>query len=379
MRTRTVLVTGTGGGGRTTVAAATAVAGARRGERVLLLTTGPDPVGEAVPGLDVARIDSGEVFRGRLLALQERAGGVLETLGAEPLEPGELTTLPGAAEFALLSVPARAGGAHDLVVVDMPPLADTVAALALPEQLRRYLRRLLPPERQAARALRPLLAQLAGVPMPAQGLYQAAARWDAELAAAEAFVADADTSVRIVLEPGPAATEALRTGSAALALYGLRPDAVIANRLLPTASPDPWLSALAAQQQAHLKTLHTTTGDDRIVELPHLGHDPRPGAADLDRLAHEGPPPRPALAWPVEDRRAAEGVLLWRIPLPAARREELGLVRRGDELVLDVAGHRRIVPLPPALRRCTVSGAALADGELRIRCTPDPGLWPRTP
>ncbi|WP_003986812.1 MULTISPECIES: ArsA-related P-loop ATPase, partial [Streptomyces] len=35
---RTVLVTGPGGAGRTTIAAATALAGARRGERVLLLT-----------------------------------------------------------------------------------------------------------------------------------------------------------------------------------------------------------------------------------------------------------------------------------------------------------------------------------------------------
>lgn len=37
---RIVLVTGAGGAGRTTLAAATALAGARRGERALLLTTG---------------------------------------------------------------------------------------------------------------------------------------------------------------------------------------------------------------------------------------------------------------------------------------------------------------------------------------------------
>ena len=44
-----------------------------------------------------------------------------------------------------------------------------------------------------------------------------------------------------------------------------------------------------------------------------------------------------------------------------------------------VANQReRIVELESGLRRCTVSGAALTDGVLRVRFTPDPGLWPRT-
>ena len=39
---------------------------------------------------------------------------------------------------------------------------------------------------------------------------------------------------------------------------------------------------------------------------------------------------------------------------------------------------RRIVSLPSALRRCSVAGAGLRDGELRVRFAPDPDLWPRT-
>jgi arsenite-transporting ATPase len=69
-------------------------------------------------------------------------------------------------------------------------------------------------------------------------------------------------------------------------------------------------------------------------------------------------------------------VLVWHIPLPGAERGDLDLLRRGDELVLGVAGHRRAVSLPSALRRCTVAGAALRDGELTVRFAPDPSLWP---
>ncbi|MGP4003317.1 ArsA family ATPase [Streptomyces sp. 8N706] len=296
--------------------------------------------------------------------------------------------------------------AWDVVIVDMPPTPEALALLALPEQLRRYLRRLLPPERRAARALRPMLAQLAGVPMPARWLYEAADRCARELAVAQAVVESDATSVRIVIEPGPAGADALRTARAGLALYGLHADAVVANRLLPTGSADPWLAAASGRQQTALKSLYEdVAAGTALCEVPHLGHDPR-GRADLEELVERAtsttlggqdgaaaliesaglssgfdtPATAPAARAPghVEDRLAEEGVLLWRLPLPGAERDDLDLSRRGDELVVTVGPFRRILPLPSALRRCAVSGAGLADGELTIRLTPDPGLWPLT-
>ncbi|WP_405912077.1 ArsA family ATPase [Streptomyces sp. NBC_00963] len=379
---RTVLVTGLGGAGRTTVAAATALAAAREGERVLLLSTDPDP-GESLSaardaGVRAERIDSGAHFRTELLALQERGAAALDLLGAARLEEEELTELPGAGQLALLHVLRTVDSAEwDLTVVDMPPVQETLAVLALPEQLRRYLRRLLPPERQAARALRPMLAQLAGVPMPAQWVYGTTARWEDELAAVQARIDDPDTTVRLVAEPGPAATRALRTARTGIALYRRTLDLVVANRLLPTGSRDPWLAALAAQQQEHLKELSACFGDVDVAELPHLGRAPR--TAD-ELVPLERPAARRAAApeWSVEDRLADDGVLVWQLPLPGAVKEELGLVRRGDELLLTAGPFRRTVTLPSALRRCTVEGAGLTDGVLGIRFAPDPGLWPQS-
>ncbi|MEU6082025.1 ArsA-related P-loop ATPase [Streptomyces sp. NPDC047108] len=466
---RTVLVTGAGGAGRTTVAAATALAEARRGRRVLLLTTDrlgsaeaalgvtalraaaasvpaprrdPDdrppapgssrpwtPPAEVAPGLWAARIDPGEHFRTELLALQERCTAVLGLLGARPLDRDELTELPGAPQLALLhaltclhrGAAGRDGSGRtelrtdwDVVVVDMPPVPEAVVLFALPEQFRRYLRRLLPAERQAARALRPVLAQLAGVPMPAEALYEVADRLADELTAAQAVFEDPATSVRLVIEPGPAGADALRTARAGLALHGRPVDAVIANRLLPTGSTDPWLAGASGRQQAALKALYEEQACGAAVrEVPHLGREPR-GADDLgalaDRLAArsaerpavpsarregdtggtsggvapgnedaDGTPAAAPVLGAVEDHLADHGVLVWSVPLPGARRDELDLVRRGDELVLGVGPFRRILPLPSALRRCSVTGAGLDDGALRIRFTPDPALWPRMP
>jgi arsenite-transporting ATPase len=387
---RTILITGPGGSGRTTVAAATALAAAREGTRTLVLSadrtdtlgavlgveTGKAPQ-QVAPNLTAWRPDAVESFRDDLKAFQDRASSVLDLLGASRLDPEEVTPLPGAEELTLLRAlrDAALAEAHDLLVVDLPPTPQALALLALPEELRRYLRRLLPPERQAARALRPVLGRLAGVPMPAQWLYETAARWDVELAAVEAVVADRNTFVRLVAEPSPAGDDAVRTAGLGLALRGLCPDVLVANRVLPEAAGDSWLAGPVAQQR---KVLASWQESYDVREVAHLGRDPR-GADDLAGLAVPGVKAEPStVEWPVTDDLAEDGVLSWHIPLPGAVRDELDLVRRGDELVVSAGQFRRIVSLPSALRRCTVDGAALREGELRIRFVPDPQLWPET-
>ncbi|MGN9760442.1 ArsA family ATPase [Streptomyces sp. SD31] len=390
---RTILITGPGGSGRTTVAAATALAAANNGTRTLVLsadrtdtlgaalgvTTGATPA-RVTDTLTAWRPDAATGFRDDLAAFQERATAALDLLGASRLDPDEVTPLPGAEEFALLRAlrDAALAEAHELLVVDLPATPHALALLSLPEELRRYLRRLLPSERQAARALRPVLGRLAGVPMPAEWLYDTAARWDVELAAVEAVVADRDTVVRLVAEPGPGGADAVRAATLALALRGLRPDLLVANRVLPEAEApaDSWLAGPVAQQRKVLE--EWGEADHDVHHIAHLGRDPR-GVDDLDALAVPAVNDTSStVEWPVTDRLAEDGVLVWAVPLPGAVRDELDLVRRGDEVVVTAGQFRRIVPLPSALRRCGVDGAALRDGELRIRFAPDPELWPRT-
>ncbi|CAI4156314.1 Arsenical pump-driving ATPase [Streptomyces albidoflavus] len=392
---RTVLVTGPGGAGRTTLAAATARAAARTGTRVLLLTAdpgdrlgtalgtplGPAPV-EAAPGLHALRLDAADRLRADLLALQERAATALDALGATPLAADELTPLPGAEELALLralrellALPRqrpRPPGPRRRRPARRPRAGPAVP----PGELRRYLARLLPAERQAARALRPLLGRLAGLPLPGEGLYAAAARWDTELAAAQAALTRPGTSVTLVAEPGPAGADALREARTALALHALPAGPVLANRVLPAEGAGAWAAPLLAQQAKTLDAWDQDPGGP-AVRVPHLGHDPR-GPEDLDALGVPAPGPVPAAAGPrVEDRLAEDGVLLWRLELPGATRDQLDLVRRSDELVVTAGPFRRILPLPAALRRCTVAGAALRDGALTVRFAPDPAQWPQ--
>ncbi|MFJ4090350.1 ArsA family ATPase [Kitasatospora sp. NPDC089913] len=387
--TRTILVSGDPAAPE--VAAATALHAARSGRRTLLLAADDphrtldavlgvrleaEPAGYA-PGLAVARTDEQAAFRHALDEIGGRLKPALDLLGADPLDPEELTALPGTARLALLrALPAVEA---EVLVVLAPPPADLIATLALPEQLERYLARLVPEQRQAARALRPLLAGLAGVPMPADWLYETRTKAAGALAAARAAITSPGTSVRLVTAADAHPFAELRRIRAGLALHGHRPDAVVVHGVLPDAaaeSPDPWLAALAGRRRDELTALAAT-----LDGIPLLTTGPAEATLEAvaDRLygAGSGPEARAAGPWTVEDRLAADGLLVWHLALPGAVREDLDLVRRGDELVVGLGAHRRVLALPSALRRCTVAGAGLRDGLLSIRFAPDPALWPR--
>ncbi|WP_059009037.1 ArsA family ATPase [Streptomyces specialis] len=416
---RTLFVTGPGGDGATTVAAATALAAARAGRSTLLLSrepaaglapllgaappAWPDEPAEVAPGLHVAATDPAARFRAGVLAAQRHARPALDALGAVTLDDDELTELPGSGAAALLTAlsAAHATGRWRLVVVDLPPAADAVRLLALPAQVSRYLRRLLPRERRTARALRPLLAQLAGVPRPAEGLYEAADRWEAGLAAVRELIEGPGSAVRLVLDPGDRSAGALRAVRAGLALHGLAVESLVANRLLPEGAADPWRAAVAARgggarpaprplppaqrrrirsdtPGAGLAALSAATGLAAPHPVPHLGREPR--LPDLAELSVPPPGDVGAASRPepeLTDRLAGDGVLVWHLPLPGATRDGLGLVRRGDELIVDTGPFRRVLSLPPALRRRSVAGASyVGNGGLAVRFAPDPDRWP---
>ncbi|MFE0461899.1 ArsA-related P-loop ATPase [Kitasatospora sp. NPDC058965] len=388
--TRVVLVTGDATA-IPAVAAATALHAAGRGLRTLLLAADDphrqldDQLGlrltgkaeRAAEALWAVRLDPQEAFRHAVAALDGKLRTGFDLLGVEPLDGDELTALPGTGQLALLRALRLPEGVYDLLVVAAPPPAELTAALALPEQLDRYLARLVPEQRQAARALRPLLAAVAGVPMPADWVYSARSWAAAELAATRAVIESPATSVRLAVEAGACAPAALRRAAAGLALFGHRLDAVAAHRALPAAaadSADPWLAEQAAAERARLAAIDLgvpllvadRSAADAAAVAAQLYAD-RPGA---------GPEPGERWPWRAEDRRVEDGVLIWRLAAPGAERADLDLVRRGDELVVALGPYRRILPLPGALRRCTVAGAALRDGELTLRFAPDPGLWP---
>jgi arsenite/tail-anchored protein-transporting ATPase len=396
---RILLFTGKGGVGKTTTAAATAVHAAACGSKTLVLSTDPahsladafgvdlsaDPT-EIDTGLYGQQVDTQRSFEASWREVQHFLREVLEQGGVDPLEAEELTVLPGAEEvLALLELRAQvASGRWDTVVVDCAPTGETLRLLALPEALRWWMQRMFPPERRVLRTLRPVLSQLAGLPLPPDAVFAAVERLSGELAEVRDLLVDPETtSVRLVLTPESVVVAEARRTLTSLSLYGYRVDGVVANRVFPddASVTDPWRSGWVESQQRQLAEVAASFPGVPLWRSAYawaepIGLDALAGLA-ADTYASSDPLSLVPTPDPLAVERITTDEYVMTLALPHAERRDVELVRKGDHLVVTVGGYRRPIALPSVLQRCLVDGASLRDGRLRVRFRPDPDVWMR--
>lgn len=396
---RALLLTGKGGVGKTTTAAATAVHAAQRGLKTLVISTDPahsladvlDRTVGSTPteidtGLFAQQVDTQEAFEQGWQAVSGWLQSMLAQGGVDPLEAEEMTVLPGAEELlALLAMRDQArAGRFDVVVVDCAPTGETLRLLALPDAMSWWLRRIFPAERRVARALRPVVASLVGVPAPPDAVFAAAERLAAELADVRDLLTDAaTTSIRLVLTPESLVLAEARRAATSLSLYGYRVDGVIANRLFPgaEAGDSGWAAGWAESQQRQLSEVSTSFPELPVWTAEYAATEPigLPALTGLaDQLfADADPLAVRELPDPVAVERIAADEFVLSIALPHATPDQVHLARKGDDLMVTVAGWRRVMALPSVLRRCDVDGAGLVGGQLRVRFKADPAVWMR--
>ena len=181
---------------------------------------------------------------------------------------------------------------------------------------------------------------------------------------------------------------------AALEVLGLRPVALVLNRLIDVDDrfaldlPHPAVrlvrSRVAGQDDAREALAEVSTVLDRPVIEAAEAADPvlTPAAAaavswDADAILDA----EPAVV-PVPDVRPTGGAGLdaryeWSVALPLVDPTTIGLGRVEEDVVVEAQGVRRRIRLPSVLRRCVVAGATYEEGELRVSFVPDPEVWPR--
>ena len=385
---RIILFTGKGGVGKTTAAAGTAVTAALEGHRTLVLSTdaahsladafgtriGSEPTSVA-PGLFVQQVDVQQRFERSWADIQGYLLTVLDAAGVDPITAEELTVIPGAEEvLALLELRAQVlSGEWDVVVVDCAPTAETLRLLALPEALGWYMDRVFPTERRIVKALRPVLAKAAGVPMPHDAVFDAVERLHRDLEEVQALLTGPDASVRLVLTPETVVVAEARRSLTTLSLFGYRVDGVVANRVFPSEGADPWrrqwveaqAGVLAEVEQSFtgLPVWRSCYAVSEPVGVEALGDFARQAYGDDDPLAPPTGEP------PMTVTRTRSGATL-RIALPFVAKSDIDLARHGDELVVTVGSYRRLMALPAALSKHVIAGARMDDGALRVRFRP---------
>jgi arsenite-transporting ATPase len=395
---RIMLFTGKGGVGKTTTASATALRLADRGTKTLLLSTDvAHSLGDALavsltgepsevaPGLWAVQIDTQLRFEAAWRDVQRFLIDMLARSGVDPITADELTMLPGVEEvLALLAVRDLAlAGDWDVLVVDCAPTAETLRLLALPEALSWYLQKVFPAHRRLARGMRPIAAMLGRSDViPPDNIFEALLRLNDDLSAVRELLGDpAITTVRLVLTPESVVVAEARRTFTALSLYGYCVDLVVANRVFP-AGGDAWREGWARAQQAQLAGIRESFAGLPVHELPYrsaepVGTDALREVADAlyGLLPGADPAPDATIRELLHIDSIGDGFVL-RMALPLAAKSAVDAVRAGDDLVVTVAGHRRVLSLPSVLRRCEVVGGEFDGAELRVRFQPDPASWP---
>jgi arsenite-transporting ATPase len=380
-----LLFTGKGGVGKTTTAAATAALCSERGHRTLVLSTDPahslgDAFGTRLGDRPVALGNGlfGQELDARL-RLEQRWGELrsflarlLDWTGVDAVEAEELTLLPGLDELlALVDIVDLAESAEwDVLVVDCAPTAETLRLLSLPDILAWWMNRLFPLSRTVARLVAPVAATVTDVPIPTEPVFAAMERFYLRLDAVRRLLADSQrTSARLVVTPEQVVVAEARRTLTYLSLFGYRVDAIVANRLLPDAVADPWFDRWRIVHAEQLATI-----EEDFAPLPVLRSDlaaEEPVGLDkllkFGRAIYGGRDPADKLHdGEVLDVRSEGDRFVLRLTLPFSERRDVGLVRRGDELIVSVGPYRRALMLPDSLRRRQVVDAALDHGMLAV-------------
>jgi arsenite-transporting ATPase len=233
-----------------------------------------------------------------------------------------------------------------------------------------YMQRVFPAQRNATRAVRPLLSRLVTVPIAGERVFAAVHRLYDRLDGVRDLLTDGDlTSARLVVNPERLVVAEARRTFTYLSLFGYHVDAVIANRLLPDAIADPWFESWKSTQREHLDSIRDAFAPVPVLRAELASHEVigLDALSDLAADVYRSSDPSARLSRAEPFRVDAVGdALVLSLQLPFADRADVELGRSNGELLVALGAHRRAIVLPESLARREVKGARMSDGRLEV-------------
>jgi arsenite-transporting ATPase len=383
---RVILFTGKGGVGKTSVAAATALRCAQLGHRTVVISTDPahslgdsfdlelssrlTPITKNLWGQEVSALHEMERHWRKL---HDYAASVFATQGLDDVVAEEVANPPGMDEVAsLMWIKHYAErGEHDVIVVDCAPTGETLQLLMFPDAARWWLDKIYPWERKAMKLARPVLQPLMDVPLPSDEVFASIKDLLLDLEGMKKVLVDPKvSSVRLVLNLEKMVIKEAKRAFTYLSLFGYVTDAVVVNRTLPDGLQDElfrkWQSihrryaGEVEQSFQPLPIFNVPLFDEEVVGERMLLKMAATIYGEQDPAAHfyEGSSQR-------VEKRGGEYVLALKAPF--VERGEVALARHDGELFVTVGNYRREIVLPRVLAGRQTVGAAIEDGELRVR------------
>jgi arsenite-transporting ATPase len=389
---RLILYLGKGGVGKTTLAAATAARSAQLGKRTLVVSTDlAHSLADALdatltgeprqiaPQLFAQEINVLDEMRSHWSRVQEYVTNVLKKQGINDVAAEEMALIPGMDEIvALLNIHRRAKeGNYDVVVVDAAPTGETVRLLSMPETFLWYANQAKGWKGVAMSAAKPLLKTF----LPGVNVLDSLQKLNDQVAVLRGVLTDPDvSSYRLVVNPEKMVIKEGLRAETYLALFGYPIDGVLCNRVLPPPPgggeyADALLREMAAQQRVYYDQIHTTFAPLPVWDVPYRSREiigPQALAElaaeiwrgeDPTRVFHRGSPQELI-------KRGEQYVL--RLPLPHVEMGKVGMVKKGDELIVEIGNFKRDIALPATLAPLEATVARMVDGALEVTFAPSP-------
>ncbi|HEY4028007.1 MAG TPA: ArsA family ATPase [Candidatus Dormibacteraeota bacterium] len=383
---RVILFTGKGGVGKTSVAAATAMRCAQLGHRTIVISTDPaHSLGDSFEielGSRAKRVAK-NLWAHEVSALHEMerhwkklhdyAARVFATQGLDDVVAEEVANPPGMDEIAsLMWIKFYAErGEHDVIVVDCAPTGETLQLLVFPDAARWWLDKIYPWERRAMKIARPMLQPLLDVPLPTDEIYASVKDLLLDLEGMKKVLTDSEvTSVRLVLNLEKMVVKEAKRAFTYLSLFGYVTDAVIVNRLLPDGLQDELFRKWQAIHQRYAGEVEQSFSPLPIFNVP-LFDEEVVGERMLLRMAeatYRGRDPFDRFYEGTSQRvQKVDGGYLLALKAPFVERGDVTVARQDGELFVTIGNYRREIALPRVLASRETVGAAIEDGELRVR------------
>jgi arsenite-transporting ATPase len=389
---RILLFSGKGGVGKTSLAAATGLQLSRLGYRTLIMSV--DPAHSLADAFDLEtslfqdktndpytiddRLSIHEVniqkeIKRHWREISTYVISVLRTTGISDVEAEELAILPGMEELSAMMYvnQFRREKRYDVIVLDCAPTAESMRFVSMPTTLEWYMKHVFPFQRGLLKAVRPLANRVSPVELPTDSYFANIKDLFGRLDGIADLLEDPKvTSVRLATNPEKMVLRETQRAFVYFSLHGLTVDGVIVNRVLPEAITDAWFKEWRASQAAVLQEIEAYFAPVPVKKVPLFTHEVL-GRERLNELAgvlyaeKEDPAAvtRTEAPYTFEKRNSHYEV---RLRLPFAIKGDVGLFKKGDELVVEIGTLRRHIGLPTSMAALTPSRATLQNRILTV-------------
>jgi arsenite-transporting ATPase len=390
---RILLFSGKGGVGKTSLAAATGLQLSRLGYRTLVMSV--DPAHSLADSFDF----EANLFHGHTgephqiddhLAIHEvniqreikrhwreissYVTSVLRTTGIRDVEAEELAILPGMEELSAMMYvnQFRREQSYDVIVLDCAPTAESMRFVSMPTTLEWYMKHIFPFQRGLLRAVRPIANRVSPVELPPDNYFANIQDLFSRLDGISELLEDPKvTSIRLVTNPEKMVLRETQRAFVYFSLHGLTVDEIIVNRVLPQEVTDSFFQEWRASQAQMLAEIEAYFAPVRVKRVPLFTHEVL-GKERLEEVRRALYPDNgdPAVVSRTEAPytffKRDVGHYEVRLNLPFATKGEVGLFKKGDELVVEIGTLRRHIGLPSSMAALSPSRAILENKVLTV-------------